>query len=183
MHSNASISCLWLFLTVVDWNNIANNNRDKTVKQGFLAATAQFQWPIRVRTYYGGENEEVWRSMLDKRGPKSALVGTSVHNQPIEQFWGLVNDIITLPFKILFEKVMQDGLLNLDNSNDMLRLHWVFLPLIQNNLTRESLALNQRKLSTEHFIYTVKFTLSEPSLSVPFLDTTTTLTDSLIQTN
>lgn len=130
--------------------NISNNNKATTVHRGFIAATEQFHWPIRVRTDFGGENQLIWQVMLDKRGPRSALVGSSVHNQPIEQLWGIINDRVTLPFKVLFEAMAREGLLNTDNETDIMCLHWVFIPLIQANLTREVLALNKRKISTEH---------------------------------
>jgi hypothetical protein len=130
--------------------NISHNNKAATVHRAFLAATEQFQWPIRVRTDFGGENELVWQEMLGKRGERSALVGSSVHNQPIEQLWGMINDRATLPFKVLFQTLEREGQLNTDNETDMTCLHWIFLPLIQMNLTRLCLALNKRNMSTEH---------------------------------
>ncbi|CAG2184516.1 uncharacterized protein [Mytilus edulis] len=138
------------FTRLVVFMNISNNNKATTVHRGFIAATEQFNWPIRLRTDFGGENELIWQAILDKRGPRSALVGSSVHNQPIEQLWGIINDRVTLPFKVLFDSMARDGLLNTDNDTDIMCLHWVFLPLIQANLTREVLALNKRKISTEH---------------------------------
>lgn len=137
------------FTRLVVFMNISNNNKATTVQRGFVAATNQFNWPIRVRTDFGGENELIWQAMLDKRGPRSALVGSSVHNQPIEQLWWIINDRVTLPFKVLFEEMSREGLLNTDNATYIMCLHWVFLPLIQANLTREVLALNKRKISTE----------------------------------
>ena len=74
--------------------------------------------------------------MVERRGARAALVGSSVHNQPIEQLWGLINDRCTLPFRQLFERLTRQGILNTDNETDMMCLHLVFVPLIQDNLTR-----------------------------------------------
>ena len=78
-----------------------------------------------------GENELIWDEMLDKRGEHAALVGPSVHNQPIESHWNFVNDRVTEPFKRQFTVMEKDGWLDVTNELDMLILHYVFFPLIQ----------------------------------------------------
>lgn len=138
------------FTRMITFMNLSTNNRATTVHEGFMVATEEFGWPIRIRTDFGGENELVWQEMLERNGPRAALVGASVHNQPIEQCWGLINDRCTLPFRHMFERLAKQGLLNTDNETDMMCLHWVFVPLIQENLTRLTKALNRRKISTEH---------------------------------
>ena len=63
-------------------------------------------------------------------------MGSSVHNQPIEQAWGDVKTKVILPVKLEFEKLAKQGALDTDNQTDLTCMHYVFLPLIQVNLTR-----------------------------------------------
>lgn len=137
------------FTRMVVFMNVSDNNRAATVQSAFLHATEEFCWPIRVRTDYGGENQLIWQDMITKRGARSALVGSSVHNQPIEQLWGLINDRGTSQFKSLFQEMERSGKLNVDNETDILCLHWVFIPLIQATLSELSMCLNKRRISTE----------------------------------
>ena len=55
--------------------------------QLFLGATTEFCWPSRVRTDKGGENAEVARLMVEKRGEGrgSILQGSSVHREAVER--------------------------------------------------------------------------------------------------
>ncbi|RMX55916.1 hypothetical protein pdam_00006243, partial [Pocillopora damicornis] len=60
-------------------------------------ATTEFCWPSRVRTDKGGENAEVARLMVEKRGEGrgSILQGSSVHNQRIERLWRDMRKMVT----------------------------------------------------------------------------------------
>ena len=80
-----------------------------------------------------GENEMIWSEMTEKRGDHAALVGSSVHNQPIESLWNYVNDRVTEPFRILFDALEKEGWLDVENETDIMILHHVFLTLIQVN--------------------------------------------------
>ena len=83
--------------------NCGNNNRALTVGHLFLAATEEFCWPSRVRTDKGGENEEVKRLMLQRRGEGrgSILQGSSVHNQRIERLWRDMRKMVSEYFRRL----------------------------------------------------------------------------------
>ena len=130
--------------------NVSDNNRSETVLSYFQKAVVDFGWPIRIRTDYGGENSLVWDEMINKRGYPSALAGSSVHNQPIEQLWNEINIKCTGPFKQLFLEMEQCGELNVENSTDVMCLHWTFLPVLQSVLTEYAYAHNRHKISTEN---------------------------------
>ena len=67
----------------------STNNKASTVLACFMNAVAQWGLPSRVRRDRGGENVDVVRYVLERRGTSrgSALVGRSIHNQPIECLW------------------------------------------------------------------------------------------------
>ena len=66
----------------------SSDNRASTVLQHFLSATGTYGLPHKVRTDGGGENVDVWRHMIQRRGsPSCVLVGSSVHNTRIERLW------------------------------------------------------------------------------------------------
>ena len=76
----------------------ASNNRADTVLQLFVEATDTFGIPSRVRSDQGRENIMVARYMLANHGLHrgSMIVGSSVHNQRIEQLWRDLHRCITV---------------------------------------------------------------------------------------
>ena len=74
---------------VIVFLKCSTNNRSETVREVFLSATRDYEWPSRVRTDYGGENVLVWALMEDVRGTNrgSYIAGTSTQNQRIERLW------------------------------------------------------------------------------------------------
>ncbi|XP_048576635.1 uncharacterized protein LOC125559006 [Nematostella vectensis] len=128
------------------------NNRAKTVAHLFLGATEEFCWPSRVRTDKGGENQEVARLMLDRRGEGrgSIIQGSSVHNQRIERLWRDMRDMVTEYFRKLFFFLEDEDILCPDNDIDLFALHYIFLPRINFNLEKFKNSWNNHKLSTEN---------------------------------
>ena len=115
----------------------------------FHKAVEEFQWPLRVRTDHGGENQDVWVIMEEKMGPHSVMVGSSVHNERIERLWRDVNEKVTSKYKLLFEHMTAEGMINPDNEVDLTCLHWVFRRLLQKDLQEFAEAHNMHGISTE----------------------------------
>ena len=67
----------------------SSNNRAATVANLLLGATTEFCWPSRMRTDKGGENSEVARLLVEKRGEGRGIIlqSSSVHSQRIERLW------------------------------------------------------------------------------------------------
>lgn len=123
----------------------------------FLSAARQYGIPSRVRSDYGGENEDVAAAMVAYRGVNrgSALKGRSVHNQRIERLWRDVFQGAIKSYYDLFtfmELQRDDGgaeLLSIDDDISMWALHYVFLPRINRSLKAFSGQWNNHPLRTE----------------------------------
>ena len=123
---------------LVTFLHASANNRAETVLSVFMNAINEFGLPSRIRTDKGGENVLIAQYMLGHpdRGPGrgSIIAGRSTHNQRIEQFW---RDLFSgcISFFYYFFYFLEDvGLLDIDNPVDLYSLHYVFLPIIQNQL-------------------------------------------------
>ena len=129
----------------------SDNNRSGTVANLFLVATEEFCWPSRVRTDKGGENVEVARLMVERRGEGrgSIIQGSSVHNQRIERLWRDMRKMVSEYFRRLFYFLERNNLLDASNEFDLLALHFVFIPRINSNLNKFKASWNNHKLSTE----------------------------------
>ena len=64
------------------------NNRAATVLHQFQQAVSTYRVPDCVSSDKGGENVDVWRSMMHVHGSPSAVIaGSSTHNERIERLW------------------------------------------------------------------------------------------------
>lgn len=132
--------------------NCSSNNRAATVAKLFLDATKEFCWPSRVRTDHGGENAEVARLMLERRGEGrgSIIQGSSVHNQRIERLWRDTRTAVVEYFRRLFLFMEENNILEIENDQDLFCLHYVYIPRINQSLSKFKRTWNNHKLSSEN---------------------------------
>ena len=126
------------FSRLIVFLKVSPNHYAATVLASFVSAVDEFGLPSRIRIDRGGENTLVTQFMLEHpdRGPDrhSVIAGRSVHNQRIERLWrDLYNGCICL-FYTFFHFLEDLLLLDPDDMLDIYALHFVFLPVIQNQL-------------------------------------------------
>ena len=129
----------------------STNNRSETVREVFLSATWDYEWPSRVRTDYGGENVLVWALMEDVRGTNrgSYIAGTSTQNQRIERLWRDVFRAVTHMFYYTFQSMEETGILDRNNDIHLFVLQFIFLPRINRALESFTSAWNLHPIRTE----------------------------------
>ena len=117
----------------------------------FLKAIREYGLPSRIRCDQGRENIQVVRHMLHHRGVerRSALVGSSVHNQRIERLWRDLHRCATQLFYRLFYYMEYNDLLDPVNEKHMFALHYVFLPRINKAIEDFRNAWNHHGVRTE----------------------------------
>ncbi|XP_071822158.1 uncharacterized protein [Apostichopus japonicus] len=116
----------------------ASNNRAETMLSSFQRGVLDFGLPAKVRSDKGGENVLVCSFMMNHplRGPESKpfITGRSVHNQRIERLWRDVFTGCASTYYTLFSKLEDDGQLDIADDIDLMALHLVFLPIINDHL-------------------------------------------------
>ena len=139
------------FSRLIVFLHCSTNNRSSTVKDLFLTAIEQYQWPSRIRTDLGGENVEVWQIMEEVRGSNrgSYIAASSVHNQRIERLWRDVFCNVCHTFYCTFQIMEQCGILQRGNRVHMFLLHFVYQPRINKAIESFVLAWNEHPMRTE----------------------------------
>ena len=126
------------FSRLIVYMKVSANNKARTVLSAFTSAVREFGIPSRIRTDRGGENLMVSRWMLEHplRGPdrRSVIAGRSVHNQRIERLWRDLYSGCICFFYSFFYYLEDTNILNREDERDKYALHFVFLPVIQQQL-------------------------------------------------
>jgi len=139
------------FSRVVVYLKAATNNKASTALSAFKAGVEEYGLPSRVRTDLGGENICIAEYMLAQRGTGrgTIITGRSVHNQRIERLWrDLFPDCVSC-FYFLFYSMEAEGILDPNKEIDLYALHFVFLPLLQQQLNLFRLGWCNHRLRTE----------------------------------
>lgn len=138
-------------LHMVGFMVAADNNRASTVLGAFEGAVAIYGLPSRVRSDRGKENWEVKRVMEETRGlgRGSFIVGTSTHNQRIERMWVNLQDWCTAKYMDVLREMVEDRVLDLDNSLHLWCLHFCFIPQLNLSLEWFIKRWNTHHMSTE----------------------------------
>ena len=139
------------FSRVVVYLKAATNNKASTALSAFKAGVEEYGLPSRVRTDLGGENVCIAEYMLAQRGTGrgTIITGRSVHNQRIERLWrDLFPDCVSF-FYFLFYSMEAEGILDPNKEIDLYALHFVFLPLLQQQLNLFRLGWCNHRLRTE----------------------------------
>ena len=136
---------------MITYLKCANNNRATTVAESFDIAISTYGIPTRVRSDHGGENVDMWQFMVGHHNDESCVtVGSSTHNERIEQLWRDVRTSVLKPFAELFRVLGSEDNLDPLNDIDLFCLHHIFIPRINENLRSFTHGWNNHRISTEH---------------------------------
>ena len=128
-----------------------SNNCAKTMLNAFEEGIQKCGWPRKIRSDHGGENVDVWRSMMMAHGSQQCvIVGSSTHNERIERLWRDVHRSVLLTFSTLFRELESREHLDPLNEIDIYCLQKIFLPIINESLSQFAASWNHHSLSTEN---------------------------------
>ena len=118
----------------------------------FINAIQKYHLPSRIRSDQGKENMLVSQHMIEQRGAdrNSMIVGSSIHNQRIEQLWRDMHHCVTKLFYRLFYFLEENNQLDPLNEQHLYALHYVFVPRINHALIEFTNAWNHHSIRSAH---------------------------------
>ena len=130
--------------------HVADNNYKVTVASLFLDAIQKFGVPKRTRCDNGGENTgviQIVQRLRERNYDVLALTGTSVYNQRAERF---NVDLLRLTngINVMLREWERGGALNAGDDRDLVALHYVLLPFVQDRLDEFAAAWDVHRMST-----------------------------------
>ena len=127
------------------------DNRAESVLSAFMNGAQRYGFPRKVRTDHGGENIEVWRTMMNEHSSdRCVITGSSTHNERIERLWRDVHRSVIVTFANTFRQLEADQQLDHLNEVDIYCLHSTYVPCIKQSLEAFAEAWNNHAISTEH---------------------------------
>ncbi|KAF7289552.1 hypothetical protein MKEN_01504000 [Mycena kentingensis (nom. inval.)] len=126
----------------------SNNNRASTVLELFLDAARTYGVPSRLRGDHGGENLHVaaWMEVYRGLGRGSYIWGRSIHNIRIERLWVDVTVQVGDTWYHIFQLLELRYGLDINNTNHIWLLQFIFLPIINAQLAFFAQTWNQHRL-------------------------------------
>ena len=71
---------------IVTFLKCHTNNKSESVLNAFMSGVQKYGFPCKVRTDHGGENIEIWRTMMNIHNSHACVItGSSTHNERIER--------------------------------------------------------------------------------------------------
>ena len=112
-----------------------SNNCAKTMLNAFEEGIQKCGRPRKIRSDHGGENVDVWRSVMMAHGSQQCvIVGSSTHNERIERLWRDVHRSVLLTFSTLFRELESREHLDPLNEIDIYCLQKIILPIINEDV-------------------------------------------------
>ena len=122
--------CIDGFSRKIMWFAFRDNNSSDTVGELHRRAILEHGLPRVIRTDYGFENSKIWattNALRDLGYRVKFIRGRSVHNQRIERLWRDAHDV-TDELTGILTGWERSGILNIENAEDLLAMHYVILP-------------------------------------------------------
>ncbi|KAK4688286.1 hypothetical protein P7C73_g1822, partial [Tremellales sp. Uapishka_1] len=139
------------FSRTITFLHASSNNQADTVTRLFWEGVQRHGCPSRVRADFGGENLGVKQLMEEHRGlgRGSFIQGTSTHNQRIERLWVDLQKWCTDSYRLVFEYLEENGMLNIENPVELWCLHFCYIPMLNHSLVWFTNRWNKHKMRTE----------------------------------
>ena len=135
---------------IVTFLKCHTNNKSESVLNAFMSGVQKYGFPCKVRTDHGGENIEVWRTMMNIHNSHACVItGSSTHNERIERLWRDVHRSVIVTFADSFRELEAEQVLDSLNEVGVYYLHSVYVAIVNQSLKSFTEAWNNHTISTE----------------------------------